>query len=151
MFGKGKAPEFFPYPSAPEPPADKTKDRKMRLYRILGGMAVANMVALVYVHQYATLARMSYDFKKNEVVFSGLVEENRDLNSEILKLKSPEKVVRTLSTKYGDLRMPGRVVVVKANASGARGFGAGIVPKEAKLSFLSFLGLSGQAEAKTGE
>jgi len=126
----------------------------MRLFKSLLFMAVATLIALVYVHQQVELVKLSYAIDCKEKKLKDMLDRRESLGYNIDNLESPGRLEKVLLSRKIDVMFPkrGDVVTMARLASGVRReerlHNAIVERKFNALGFLDFLSPRAEAQAK---
>ena len=86
--------------------------------KVLPIIFAMTFIAVMYVNQQALIYQMGLKVKQNNDVYTKLVDHNKILVYNVLNLRSPVNLERTLLAKEVELSMPSKWQVVKLAKKG---------------------------------
>ncbi len=122
----------------------------MRLFRNITSLAIATLVALVYVHQQVELVKLSYTIEHKEHKLEYMLDHKDILAYNIDNLEAPSRLEKALISQKIDITFPKRGQIVKT-PSGTKSVSvrkAAIEKKVSRFGIFEFFGFGREAHAK---
>ena len=86
----------------------------MRFFKLITGIAVITLLALLYVHQQVEMVKLSYAIEYKESLLKDVLDRNDGLGYNIGNLESPSRLEQVLLAKRIDITFPAKGQVVNA-------------------------------------